>query len=377
LKVLLVIHGVKDPTTAVYRNMLGRAAFLRSMGHDAQVLTPDDVGLGHGRVNPLVLPFVIAWFMLRTDPFDTVVFHSHTGWVYQLVKALWPTHRRTRVAVAFHGLDVMYVEALAEEGRHRGVRQSFRFRLLHAHVLPRLTRWSCRRADRVFCMNESEHRFLLRHGWVRDSRLRRMPNCLDEGDFVARQAATGPVRLLMVAQWLPVKGVETVVEAFTAIARKGLDVRLTCAGTRRDAGVVLRAFPDDVRARVAAVPTAPHEDMRRHYAAADIFILPSVFEGFSVALLEAMAAGLAIVTTPVGAAPEILDAGRDAEFVAVGDAGALETTLENLVADSARRGELGGRARTRARAFLDENILPRFVEDLLGSDGQPAARMAV
>jgi glycosyltransferase involved in cell wall biosynthesis len=375
--VLLVTHGVKDTSTAVYRNTLRRSSFLQLLGHRSQVLAPDDVRVKHGPLEPLLFPFAAAWFILRHGPFDVIAFHSHTGFVYQFFRKLFRHHRRTRLAVTFHGLDIMYVRALAVDGARRGHPQRLRFRLLHAGVLPRLARWSCRRANRVFYMNERERRFLLEQRWANTTQVRRMPNCVEPDDFVTHRAAQGPVRILFVAQWLAVKGISTLVEAFTTVVRKGFEVRLTCLGTRRDAAVVLPEFPEDVRASVEVEATVPHAHVRRFYASADIFVLPSVFEGFSIALLEAMAAGLAIVTTDAGAAHEILEAGQDAEIVPVADPRALASAIEGFVVDEARRRAFGDRARVRARAYLSSEILPRFAEDLLGVPNVSAATGAI
>lgn len=367
MKVLLVTHGAKDMTTAVYRNTIGRARFLQQLGHDVHVLTPPDVGMGHyGRAMPLVYPIVVAWWILRRPPFDVITFHSHTGWVYALLRTLIASQRHTAVAVTFHGLDILYVRALAAEAERRGGRQTVRFRVLHAHLLPRLARLACRRATRVFCMNASERRFLLEHEWCDERRLRWMPNCITDRDFVARNHSASPVRFLTMAQWLPVKGMADVVDAFSTLAHKGLDIHLTCAGTRKEADVVLRAFPEDVRARVTVIPLIAHEDVGQVYAAADVFVLASVFEGFSIALLEAMAAGLAIVATDAGAASQILDPGYDAAIVPVGEAAALASAMEAFVLDPVRRGEFGARARARAADFTCDRVLPRFAEDLLG-----------
>ncbi|GAA1084004.1 glycosyltransferase family 4 protein [Tsukamurella spumae] len=86
-------------------------------------------------------------------------------------------------------------------------------------------------------------------------------------------------------------------------------------------------------------------------AAAEVFTLPSYDEGLPMALLEAMAAGLAPLTTPVGGIPEAVTDGVDGLLVPPGDVPALAAALTRLVEDPALRHRLSDGARARAADF--------------------------
>ena len=109
-------------------------------------------------------------------------------------------------------------------------------------------------------------------------------------------------------------------------------------------------------------------------AAADIFALPSLWEGMPNALLEAMAAGLPAVATAVGAVPEMVVDGREALVVPPGDAGALARALAELAAWPARRREMGALARRRVEdAFRIETTVARterLYDELLAARGR-------
>ena len=109
-------------------------------------------------------------------------------------------------------------------------------------------------------------------------------------------------------------------------------------------------------------------------AAADIFALPSLWEGMPNALLEAMAAGLPAVVTAVGAVPEMVVDGREALMVPPGDAGALARALAELAASPARRREMGALARQRVEdAYRIEATVAqteRLYDELLASPGR-------
>jgi glycosyltransferase involved in cell wall biosynthesis len=91
-------------------------------------------------------------------------------------------------------------------------------------------------------------------------------------------------------------------------------------------------------------------------AASDIFVLPSLWEGLPMALLEAMAAGLPAVATAVSGTAQVLEDGVSGLLVPPDDAAGLATAIESLIRDPglASRLALAGRSRVEARFSVDE-----------------------
>jgi glycosyltransferase involved in cell wall biosynthesis len=110
--------------------------------------------------------------------------------------------------------------------------------------------------------------------------------------------------------------------------------------------------------RVRVLPAQPREEIFRLYREADVFVLPTWREGFPNVVVEAMAAGLPVVATPVGAIAEIVEDGRTGLLVPVKDAAALEAALGRLIDDAGLRRSLGaaGRARVEAVYAFDSVI---------------------
>jgi len=102
------------------------------------------------------------------------------------------------------------------------------------------------------------------------------------------------------------------------------------------------------------------DDLASVYQAADVFVLPSYKEGFTNALVEAMASKLAIAATDVGGNAEALEDGRCGLIVPPGDVDKLTDEVEGLVKDEARRRTLGDSARARAERFS----LARMIADV-------------
>ncbi len=97
----------------------------------------------------------------------------------------------------------------------------------------------------------------------------------------------------------------------------------------------------------------PHEALLPWYQAADLFVLPSRFEGMSNALLEAMACGLPVIATDVGGNAEVIEAGRSGLLVPVDDPTQLARQMERLIADPRLRASLAREGRLHVQRCHD------------------------
>jgi glycosyltransferase involved in cell wall biosynthesis len=117
------------------------------------------------------------------------------------------------------------------------------------------------------------------------------------------------------------------------------------------------------------------EDVPQLLAACDVFALPSLYEGSSLAVLEAMAAGTAIVSSAIGGTEELLEDGRSGLLVPPGDAPALAAALRRVLDDPALREGMAARARERVDAGLrrEQNAerVAAVYRELLGEGGAP------
>jgi phosphatidylinositol alpha-mannosyltransferase len=169
----------------------------------------------------------------------------------------------------------------------------------------------------------------------------------------------------MVANFRPRKGTEVLIEAVGQLARAGTPARLVLVG---------EAFRDGTRdyaAELAALAAARgigdrvtftgfRADPERIIAGLDTLVLPSRFgEGLPMVLLEAMGAGVPVVTTPVEGIVEVVDDGRNALLVPPDDATALAHALRELVSDPARRSAL--------RAAGRDTVIDRYTADRMAA----------
>jgi alpha-maltose-1-phosphate synthase len=133
---------------------------------------------------------------------------------------------------------------------------------------------------------------------------------------------------------------------FRAIRQLKGAATLTVIGARPAAAC---AALDRELADVRWIPTCSHAEVLAEMAAHDVFVFPSLFEGFGLVLLEAMAMGLPIITTAHTAAPDLIDDGVEGFIVPIRSSEAIVEKLELLMREPDRQAEMSMRARRRAR----------------------------
>jgi len=169
----------------------------------------------------------------------------------------------------------------------------------------------------------------------------------------ARGSSDGIVRLLSVGSIVPRKGFDVLIAALATFAE--MPWHLTIAGDRgRDPAAVAQLDADIARYRlsgkVVALGAVSSERLSELYARADLFVVASRFEGYGMAFSEAIAHGLPVVGTAIGALPDIIPAGAGV-LVAPDDAAALATALRRLIDSATERCRMAGNARAAAQAL--------------------------
>ena len=160
----------------------------------------------------------------------------------------------------------------------------------------------------------------------------------------------GVVRLLSIGSVVPVKGYDLLIAAVATLDE--MPWRLTIAGDRTRNPAAAAQLDADIEAyglgnRVAVLGAVPPERIIELYLASDVFVLASRFEGYGMALAEAIAHGLPVVSTMAGAIPDTVPPGTGL-LVPPNDAAALARALRRLISDPTERQRLATNARAAA-----------------------------
>lgn len=158
------------------------------------------------------------------------------------------------------------------------------------------------------------------------------------------------------------KGLDVLLAAFPAIARARPGVRLLVVGTG-DVAAARSRLPEDLRAQVDFLGPVSDEEKAQVLRTADVYVAPNTGgESFGIVLVEAMAAGAAVVATDLPAFERVLEGGRCGVLFPNGDSEALAAAVLDLLAEPARREALRAEAAVAVRQYDWTSVARRIVQ---------------
>ena len=238
---------------------------------------------------------------------------------------------------------------------------------------------AARRASRVITVSESSKRDILRFVDAPPEKIDVIYNAYDER-FAVEPREEDVVRVrerfqltdefvLYAGNVKPHKNLERLIQAFDLVRRRGLDhLKLVVIGDEVSKYAALRraVHRHQLHKYVRFLGYLPEETLAVMYRLAAVFVFPSLYEGFGLPPLEAMASGTPVVTSNVSSLPEV--AGDAAMLVDPYDPGAIADGIYTVLTDEAARHNLRHKGLERARQFSWETSVRR-VRDIYAEAG--------
>ena len=269
---------------------------------------------------------------LRGGDLDVVHGHSMYGWGAALAGA-------RPLVLTCHGTQLNEFRATRETTRDPNHRTT-------DYISFRMERYAALRADLVVAVSEENRRDVVEQYGVPESVMRVVPNGVRPERF-HRAEPEGPV-ILSVGRLHQRKGIDHLIRALPEVRERVPDARLLVAGRGEREGE-LRSLVGrlGLADAVEFLGFVADEDLPDLYARAMVFAMPSLYEGFGIVMLEAMASHLPVVAFRTGATPEVIE---EAVTGFLADPRTLGDRLTSVLEDPTWAAEMGRRARERVEA---------------------------
>ena len=169
--------------------------------------------------------------------------------------------------------------------------------------------------------------------------------------------------IIFVGNLRPVKGVEFLVRAMNVVIQKDVNAKLILVGDGQQQDYLRRMVAElHIERYVTFTGEVPNDEVFEYLAASDIFVLPSLSEGFSIASLEAMACGLPIIATRVGVLQEIIENGVNGFLIKTGEPRQISEKVLKLLGDEYLRGRISENNKKKVKDYDWTGIVQRLEE---------------
>lgn len=160
------------------------------------------------------------------------------------------------------------------------------------------------------------------------------------------------------------KGIYTLTKAILLVIQKVSNITFVFIGKSELENVEMLSKDLKIEEFVKILGQVSEEEKIFHFHSSDIFVLPTYSEGLPISLLEAMAAGLPIISTPVGGIPEVIDEGKNGFLIQPGDYKALAEKIVILAKDKKARQEMGKNNLHKIMDQYDQSIIIRKLSNV-------------
>ncbi|PIP01430.1 MAG: hypothetical protein COX55_11035 [Zetaproteobacteria bacterium CG23_combo_of_CG06-09_8_20_14_all_54_7] len=361
MKILFVADVPPDPNSGAAGTEYQTIQALRAMGHEVDAIWSDSLPhrIRHPNLhNLLELPAAFRDAIAKScSRQDYHIIHANQPFAYLAAKDHLTTGRKGVFVSRSHGFEMAMHEQLSIWYNRMGIQERRFPKSILGRAVDYGTGRSCRLiaqyAEGFIVSSTVDQTFLI-------DRLHVPPNrvaCIAQAPPVGFQAAPPTVfsescnRLLVIGPASFSKGIHVISEAWNRLVVDYPSLSLTWVCHASEVDEARKIFSAIARERTTFLEPVSQEALIKIYDQHDIFIFPSLYEGFGKAPLEAMARGLCVVASDTGGMRDIITSGKDGVLIEVGNINQLISAVSSLHSDVAIARDIGALARETALKY--------------------------
>lgn len=337
MKILLTIHHHLDPHSGAPGTVLKLGQAYQKAGHDVDYYAFDHLPKNIQPVAGLVFPEFLGTYLLHhSSDYDVVDASTGDAWIWGTLCKF--KRKRPLLVTRCHGLEhIVHLQYLkeVEQGKES---MSWKYPLYRGSFQLWEVAQSLRSADLTFLLNQEDLQYAVEslgvpsdsayvtHNGIPDTFL----NLPIDFTISSTEASLG---IVQIGTYITRKGIQYSVPALNNVLHRYPQVTLTLLGTGCSVEEVLKDFDERVCDRINVIPRFEHHQLPTLLQGHHIKLFTPLSEGFGKALIEAMACGLAPVTTAAPGPLEVVKPEHDALVVPLRDSYAIQEALERLIDD--------------------------------------------
>lgn len=338
----------------------------KKLGHRVEIFSYDRLPKGlPDKLKQILFPQFLyrhVQYLMKSQGIDVIDASSGDAW---FLGAMRNRGRSPVLITRSHGVEHLVHEMRVQQAKRGEMKLSWIYPIYYGgfHL------WEVRRsfslADGSLFLNRFEHDYARKHFQVKTGQIigNGLPEYLLDLEVQdTPRLPDEPVKIAFVGTYSMRKGAKYAAEALNPILKKHPHVEVTFLGTICPEAEVKADYEAELHNRLTVLPRFDHQDLPRLLKDHQIMLFPSLREGFGMALVEAMACGLAPVTSLIPGPEDIVRHGYDALTVPPQDSGAIRDSLDRLITDRGLLHTLRRNAYLTAQSYSWSSIAERTLQ---------------
>jgi glycosyltransferase involved in cell wall biosynthesis len=360
MKILSLTNCPLDPNLGSGKTVLSYTQGLRELGHTIDVADPKNYeSFSKFR---RAKKFRQAWGSwnfakekLRTQQYDLIEFYGDEFWLttWYLSKLT----KRSLLVAHTNGLELIAAIRESADKTH----SNYLYDLFYQQTHARFSYIAFASANAFVSLCELDRQHVLKLGLYPAHRTAVVEPGLDKEYLSLPLIPKKEKRVSFMGSWISRKGVKNIITVMSKVLAQNLDLHFDVYGTGGSQDIVLASFPINLHSRIHVYPRLSKEEIANNLSKSSVFFFPSQYEGFGIALAEAMACSCAVVTTPTGFGAD-LNHGQEAIVCNFNDIEAMEYGIKRLLQEHDFRLKIAQQGWQRVRSLTWEANIQKLLE---------------
>lgn len=369
MKILLTIHHELDPNLGAPGVTWRLGQEYLKLGHEVTYFSFDDLPkLVKGIAKSVFFPeFTAAKInsLIKNKRVDAIDASTGDAWFWAKFYKGRDKNRRNRnsgqpiLATRSHGLEQVVHQQLLEEAKLGNTKLSWKYPIYHGGFRLWEVAQSLALADLALLLNNYDLEYAVQNLGLSPERAFVVKNGILDlllGLPQPTVSNTSTVRIAHIGSYIARKGIHYSVPALNAILQRFPEVEVSFLGSIATKDVIMQDFDPSLANRIQVIPRYSNADLPSLLSGHEIHLFPSLSEGFGLAVVEAMACGLAPIVTAIPGPTAIVTDDFDAVLIPPRDQLAIEEAIAELITNQDKRDRLRNNAYHTAQQYSWEAI---------------------